>query len=59
MLPGNAMLMVGVISPSGNPLEEVTYKKQRGTTYQVSISLGVFITFVFVWGAKDAQLYIH
>ena len=29
------MLLAGVISPSGNPLEEVSYKKQRGTTYQV------------------------
>lgn len=36
VLPGNAMLMVGMITPTGNPLEEVTYKKQRATVYQVN-----------------------
>jgi filamin len=27
---------VGIITPTGNPADELTYKKQRGTVYQVT-----------------------
>ena len=29
-------MTVGILTPSGNPVEELTYKKQRGTVYQVN-----------------------
>ncbi|KAK2175347.1 hypothetical protein NP493_735g01030 [Ridgeia piscesae] len=33
---GNALLMVGMMTASGNPIEELTVKKQRNTIYQVA-----------------------
>lgn len=33
---GQALLMVGLMGPAGNPVEECTYKKTRGTNYQVN-----------------------
>ncbi len=35
IFPGNALLTVGMITITGNPVEELTYKKQRGTNFQV------------------------
>ena len=36
---GNAMLTVGIISPTGLPVEELSYKKTRPTLYTVSYRL--------------------
>ena len=33
---GNGLLTVGMITPTGNPVTELTYKKQRGNSYQVN-----------------------
>jgi len=33
---GHGLLTVGLITPKGNPVEELTYKKQRGTIIQVN-----------------------
>lgn len=33
---GQGLLTVGIITPKGNPVEELTYKKQRGTIIQVN-----------------------
>lgn len=33
---GQGLMTVGILTPSGNPVEELTYKKQRGTVYQVN-----------------------
>ena len=37
---GNAMLFVGIMSATGNPVTELTYKKQRGTVYTVNYRCG-------------------
>jgi len=34
---GNAMFSIGMMSPTGNPVEEVTYKKTRATSYTVNL----------------------
>ena len=36
LFSGQGLLTVGIITPKGNPVEELTYKKQRGTTIQVN-----------------------
>lgn len=33
---GQGLMTVGILTPSGNPVEELTYKKQRGTVYTVN-----------------------
>ena len=35
-MAGQALMMVGLMGPQGNPVEECTYKKTRGTNYQVN-----------------------
>lgn len=52
---GNALLSVGMITPDGNPADELTYKKQRGTTYQVVFKSGCKgeHTMHVRWGGED------
>lgn len=33
---GQGLLTIGILTPSGNPPEELTYKKSRGTVYIVN-----------------------
>lgn len=47
--------MVGLITPTGNPVEELNYKKQRGTVYQVNYKTcerGEH-TLTIRWGSDD------
>jgi filamin len=52
---GQAMLTVGMISPSGNPVNDLTVKKLRATTYNVSYTAQEKgdHTLVVRWGADD------
>ena len=36
IFPGNQLLTLGMVTPTGNPIEELTYKKTRNTIYTVS-----------------------
>jgi filamin len=52
---GNSLLTVGMITPDGNPVDELTYKKQRGTTYQIVYKSAVKgeHTMHIRWGNED------
>ena len=40
-LRGNQLLTIGMVTPTGNPIEELTYKKTRNTIYTVCTSRAV------------------
>lgn len=52
---GQALLTMGMISPSGNPVGEITFKKQRPTVYNVSYNCQEKgdHTLTIRWGADD------
>lgn len=52
---GQAMLTIGMMSPSGNPAGDITVKKQRPTTYNASYTAQEKgdHTLVIRWGADD------
>lgn len=52
---GQALLTIGMISPSGNPVGEITFKKQRPTVYNVSYNCQEKgdHTLTIRWGADD------
>ena len=52
---GQALLTLGMMSPSGNPVTELVYKKIRPTVYNVSYSAGEKgdHTLTIRWGADD------
>jgi filamin len=52
---GQALLTVGILSPSGNPAGDISVKKQRGTTYNVSFTAQEKgdHNLVIRWGADD------
>jgi len=52
---GQAMLTVGMISPTGNPAGDITVKKQRGTTFNVSYTAQEKgdHSLVIRWGTDD------
>lgn len=52
---GQALLTMGMISPSGNPVGEISLKKQRPTVYNVSYNCQEKgdHTLTIRWGADD------
>ena len=49
------MLTVGMISPSGNPVSDLTFKKQKPGSYNVAYTAAEKgdHTMVIRWGADD------
>jgi filamin len=52
---GQALLTVGMISPTGNPVSDIQVKKQRATNYNVSFTAAEKgdHTLVIRWGTDD------